>query len=57
MANTYAKKQADHASDYNVHNNGGLVVGPFKGATPEQQVGDKVSETPSVNKAVVESEQ
>ena len=54
MANTYVKKQTDHPSDYNLNNNGGLVVGPLRGSAPVDQVNEKVTETPTINKTVVE---
>ena len=55
------KKQADHSSDYNKTNNGGLNVHLPRGGTPAQKTGDKVTETPGleeslgINKPVQES--
>ena len=54
MANEYVKKQTDHPTDYNVHNNGGVNVGNFRGAIPADQVGDKLSEPPTINRPVIE---
>lgn len=55
------KKQSEHA-DYNITNNGGLVVSIGKGPTAADTLGDKLTETPGsgeapgVNKTIKQGE-
>jgi hypothetical protein len=52
MSYINAKKESEHPSDHDKTNNGGLMVVLLMGATPEQKVGDKVTQVPEVNNPV-----
>jgi hypothetical protein len=49
------KTSSDHPGDDTVVNNGGVTVLTGAGSTPAEKVGDKATQTPTINKDVNES--
>lgn len=54
MSFTIAKVEANHDANFSNTNNGGYLVSTPKGTKPLEKVGDKATDTPTINRASVQ---